>query len=95
MERKLAQKELGELIGMGDLVQATKVNDRVIDYMIDEEKVRAYCPGIVKDLITGDRIGGSYALYSDGRYHWHTPLIETMKRHHLTLKEEIIKKMLG
>lgn len=86
-------------IRSNDLVDSfnKEKQEKSLIYLNDPTKMFGCYARCITDLLTEEVLHkmGTDKVYEDEKYYWCDSLIETMKRHNLTLKEEIVKDMLG
>ena len=71
-----------------------KDDDRIIAYLKNGEiKVVTASRGV--DVVTGDPIGGSCCILTDGEYSWTSELSYYVKQYHLGLPVEFVNKILS
>ena len=60
-----------------------------MDYL-KRGKILAGCPGILRDVFTGEKICGGWLLYSDGVYSWESDIIYYYEKYNLRLPRDFI-----
>ncbi len=92
--------QIRELNGNGfpslkDLIGAeNKEKQRIVSYLRNGKVISA-APGIMKDILTGERTGREMLVYSDGQYAWKSDLIYYVEKYDMRLPSEFIDHILA
>lgn len=64
--------------------------DKVLDYL-KQGTIIAGCPGILRDVFTGERIPGCWSVYTDGVYEWESDIIYYYETYNLRLPSDFME----
>ena len=78
-----------------EIIQNIQIKDKdaVLRYM-KSAFVLAVAPGIMQDVLTGEKIPGEWLVYGDGIYSWESETIYYFDKYNMTLPDEFIEHVL-
>lgn len=75
--------------------QEIQKKSAVLRYLSDAKKVVAAAPGILRDLLNGERVQGEWFLMQDDHYAWDTRIVYYFDKYNLKLPDDFIQYVLG